>query len=188
MRTRRPWYFRLGISLTIIGYVSALLSGTGIQYVILSWANGMQPWIGLAIGTIGLAMWVVPLVLASVGGGRSRPISPGQAFGGAAAPQGFGQPGFGQPAQGFPPQGYGQVQPQQQFGQPQQGFGQPQGFAPPFGQAPQGYGAPQPNAPQFNQQPGYGQQQQGYPQQGYGQQGFGQQGFGQQSQGGPRQG
>jgi hypothetical protein len=68
-------------------------------------------------------------------------LQPAQAFGHAAAQQGYGQPqGYPAPQ---PHQGYGYPQPQPGYGQapgypapqPQQGYGYPQGYPPP-----QGYG------------------------------------------------
>ncbi len=161
MRTRgsRNALLRLGIFLIIIGFGSAVLSTTNYQFTLLSWSNGMQPWLGIVLGAAGVVMILVPLLRGRMGGFGPRSggaIAPAQHL---QQPQQQQQPpqGFGQPAQ----QPYGQPQqfaPQQQFNQqPPQGFGQP-GYPRPSYPQP-GYGQ---QPPQFNQQPpqqGYGQQQ-----------------------------
>ncbi|GAA1243458.1 hypothetical protein GCM10009609_03630 [Pseudonocardia aurantiaca] len=93
----------------------------------------------------------------------------------APAPRPSAPPDYGQPSgYGQYPQGYGQ---QGGYGQyPQGGYGQ-QGYG---GQQPSGYGQ-QGQPGQYGGQPGYGQQQPGYPPAGYGQQPQGQAGgWGQQ--------
>jgi hypothetical protein len=178
---------RVSITLMVLGYGSVLLNLINIHFIILAWADNMQPWAGLIIGTIGLLFLLVPLLLARRGGGSIAPAQPlQQNYGFAPAPQ---QP-YGTPAQGFPQQqGFGQQgsaqqNPQQGFAS-QQGFGQQgsaqqnpqQGFAPQQtgsqqGFAPQPTGAQQAFPPQtgaqqgFPSQPGFAPQQPG-PQQGF---------------------
>ena len=159
---------RLSIFLMVIGYGSVLLSYTEIQFTLLSWANSMQPWIGLIIGTAGLAVLVVPLLLARRGGSIT-PVQPVQQqnFGYGAPQQSYGPPqDFPQqlaPQQGFP------QQPAQQPGfAPQQGFAQqgfaPQGFQPQQGFPQQGF-EPQQGSPQHGFQPQHGLPPQSNPQQ-----------------------
>lgn len=157
---------RLSITLMVIGYGSVLLNYTDIQFILLGWASSMQPWIGLIIGTIGLGILLVPLLMARRGGS----ITPAQPFQqNYAGPQ---QP-YGTPAQGFPQQqgfqpgftpqqGFAAQPSPQGFGQQpaaQQGFGQQQGSASQPGFPPQGHpGQPQQYGQQFPPQ-GYGPQQ-----------------------------
>ena len=174
------YLLRLSIILMIFGFGSALLSFTDYQFTALSWANGVQPWLGIILGVAGIAILVVPLIARRSGG----TIAPAQHL---QQQQGYG----------YPPQQQPYGAPQQQFGQqqgfnPQQGFGQPQGFpqqTPPQQQyAPQpGFSQPQLNQPQLNQpQPGFAPQQGNAPQPGFGPQGYNQPGFGQQQGYGPQ--
>lgn len=144
-RTRRQGnvFVRLGVFLLIIGFGSVILhSATDYQFTLLMWADGMQPYIGIVVGLIGVGLLCSPFIVRArqqrAGGGE--PVSPMAAFG---QPQGFtAQPADGGPGQstGFPP--------------PQQ-FGRPGGFAPPGFQQPGGFpqqnGFPQPG---FQPRPG----------------------------------
>lgn len=175
-RRSRNSLLRSSITLMIIGFGSVALSFTDYQFILLSWANPLQPWIGLVIGVIGLGFIVVPLIMSRTGGGGS--IAPGQpvqqGFGYAAPQQQFPpqQPGFNQPGMNQQP-GFNPQQAQAGFA-PQQGFNpQPQGLnGPPQGFNPQqqNFGPPQHSGPQpipgaqpnpgparnFGQQPNYG--------------------------------
>lgn len=158
---------RASITLMVLGFGSALLNLIEVHFIILAWADGMQPWVGLALGAVGVLFLVVPLLLARRGGGSIAPAQPLQQNYGYA-PQ---QQSYGTPAQGFPQQGFA---PQQGF--PQPGFAQPQGASQGFAQ--QGF-PQQPAQPQgFAQQPGLSPRQPGgaphpgpqqqFPPQGYG--------------------
>jgi hypothetical protein len=136
------------VFLVIIGFGSALLHSTGdIQFTLLVWADGMQPYIGLVVGLIGVALLASPFILrARQARTNGQQAMPQGAFG---QQPGFEQPqGFGPPA-GFPVQtGFAQPQPfEQQGGFAQPGFAQP-GFPPPnpadFQQPPFGQGPQQP--------------------------------------------
>lgn len=140
---------RSAISLMVIGFGSVGLSFTDYQFILLSWANPFQPWIGLVIGLIGVGFIVVPLIASRTGGVRS--VAPVQSF----QQQ---NPGYPPQQQQYPQQQYSQQQfPQQQFAQqPQPGFNPQQ----------QSYGAPQQHRPaqNFGQQPNYGPPQNYRPQ------------------------
>lgn len=149
---------RASITLMVLGFGSALLNLIEVHFIILAWADGIQPWFGLALGAVGVLFLVVPLLLARRGGGSIAPAQPLQQNYGYAAPQ----QSYGTPAQGFPQQQSPQQGFPQQQGYPQQGFAQPHG-------APQGFaqqGFPQQPGPQgFAPQPGFSPRQPGGPQQ-----------------------
>ena len=154
------YLLRLSITLMVIGYGSIPLSSTDFQFTLLSWANGMQPWVGLVVGTIGLGFLVVPLIMARTG--RSGSFSPAahiqqqQGFGYGAQQQPYGAPQQQFAQQPYPGQPYAH-QPQPQQFQPQQPQPQqPQQFQPQQAQQPQPF-QPQPG---FAQQPGFTQQPQ----------------------------
>lgn len=161
------YLLRLSIFLMIIGFGSILLSFTDYQFTLLSWANGMQPWVGLVVGAAGLAILLVPMLARR--GGAGGMIAPAQHL----QQQGYGYPapqqGYGAPQQQFPQQqnGFPQQPGVQQPGMPQPGMPQPgvPQAQPGFAQQPYP-GQPQPgfNQPQqgFNQPPGYGPAPQGY--------------------------
>jgi hypothetical protein len=147
---------RFGIFLVLIGFGSVVLHAkTDYQFTYLKWADGMQPYVGIVVGLIGLGLLFGPFILRALSGRRS---------GGGAAPvyspvqQGLGPQGYpplGFPQQGAEPNQWGQPA-QQPFGQQQpfpqqqpQSFAQPQQFA-----QPSQFGQPQPFAqPSQFQQP-----------------------------------
>ncbi len=54
---------RAGILLSVIGFGSVILHAfTRYQFGFLQWAEGAQPYLGLGLGLVGLALVVVPLV------------------------------------------------------------------------------------------------------------------------------
>jgi hypothetical protein len=75
-------------ALVIIGFGSVLLNSTSdIQFTLLAWADGMQPYIGVVVGLIGVALLASPFILrARQARANGRPAMPGQ------------QPGFDQRA------------------------------------------------------------------------------------------
>lgn len=55
---------RAGILLSVIGFGSVFLHAfTRYQFGYLQWAEGAQPYLGIGLGLVGLAMAVVPAVL-----------------------------------------------------------------------------------------------------------------------------
>lgn len=177
------YLLRLSITLMVIGFGSVGLSFTDYQFTLLSWANPLQPWIGLVIGVAGIAMIAIPLLRARGGGGSMGPAQSFQQQGnfGYAAPQqqfppqqpGFNQPGMNQQPGFNPQQAQAGFAPQQGFNNPQQGFNNPQqgfnpqhqNFGPPQHAGPQQHSGPQPipgaqpnprPAQNFGQQPNYG--------------------------------
>lgn len=160
-RASGNYLLRLSVTLMVIGYGSVLLSYTDIQFTLLMWANSLQPWIGLIVGTIGLGILVVPMILARRAGGGS--VAPAQSF---QQNYGYAQPpqqSYGPPAQAFPQQAVPQPGFPQQ-GAPQgylpQGFPQQQPFPQqPFPQQQPGVPPRQPGPPQQFPPQGYGPQQ-----------------------------
>lgn len=109
---------RLGAVLALLGFGSALLHFTSVQFRLLMWAEPMQPVLGLSIGGAGAVLLLIKVLTA-----KEEPAPPAQpmaapSFGGPAGQQ-FGPPP-GQPHYGAPAP---------QPGTPPQGFG-PQGFGP----------------------------------------------------------
>lgn len=163
-RTRRRGnpMVRIGVVLIIIGFGSAILhSATSYQFTYLMWADGAQPYVGIVLGLIGVALLAMPFIVRARQGGAGSAIAPGAAF--AQPPMGGGYQGFPQQQ----PNNFGQqgnVGPQNNFGQAGN-FPQPTGFAQPtaWDQQP-GFGQQPPAAhqpPQFGQPPQSGQQQPG---------------------------
>ncbi|MFI5777342.1 hypothetical protein [Nocardia sp. NPDC051570] len=45
---------RIGIWLAILGFGSLLLQQLDMHFMILAWADSMQPWFGIVLGAIGV--------------------------------------------------------------------------------------------------------------------------------------
>ncbi|MGV9413743.1 hypothetical protein ACWDOP_27915 [Nocardia sp. NPDC003693] len=56
---------RIGLWLIVLGFGSVLLQVLDMQFVILTWADDVQPVAGLAIGTLGLIIALVGAALPS---------------------------------------------------------------------------------------------------------------------------
>jgi hypothetical protein len=148
---------RFGTFLAFLGFGSALLHFTSVQFRLLMWSEPMQPVLGLSIGAAGAVILLIKVLVSKDSDEQEAPA---------------GAPGQYAPAPGFAPgqQPYGAPQ---SYGPPSgpQPVGAPQQFAPPAGQQPmampQSYGPP---AGQQQFAPPSGQQQfgapQGYPQNG----------------------
>lgn len=118
---------RIGVFLVIIGFGSTVLhASTDYQFTLLAWADGMQPYVGILVGLIGVALLATPFVLRAREGSPGSLIAPGAAFGqpggGAPAPGGFAAPqpgpgGFPQPATWEQQAAFGQPPTPPQFGQ-----------------------------------------------------------------------
>lgn len=108
-RNRRPGnvFIRLGFFLVIIGFGSAILGTTSsYEFMLLAWANGMQPYAGIVVGLIGVGVLCSPFVLrARQRASSAEPITQQAAFG-----EGYQHPGFAheQPQFGEAPHGQGQ--------------------------------------------------------------------------------
>lgn len=107
---------RFGGFLAFIGFGSALLHFTDIQFRLVIWAEDMQPMLGLGVGAVGALIMGIAYAV--------KKDKPAQPVGAAYPPP----PPHGQPYPPQPPQ-YG---PQQQYGPPP-GFA-PQGPPPQYGQ------------------------------------------------------
>jgi hypothetical protein len=135
-RRRGNPMIRIGTFLIIIGFGSAVLgSSSDYEFELLAWADGMQPFVGILVGLIGVGLLVAPFILRARQGSASSPIAPGAAFNAAPAPGGFPQPQAG-PAGFAPPQAGPGGFPQPAAWEQQASFGQPPA-APQFGQQPQ---------------------------------------------------
>ena len=102
---------RIGILFAVLGFGSFILEQFNRSFLLISWADDMQPTLGIVLGLVGVALIVVSLVL-----NRSKAApQPQQQFAqqppAPGAPQGYP----GQPQQQFPGQA-----PQQQQQYPQQ--------------------------------------------------------------------
>ncbi|WP_212754351.1 hypothetical protein [Nakamurella aerolata] len=103
---------RIGIALIIFGAGSALLRLIDLQFKILSWAEGAQPYLGIGMAGLGVAL----IVIDQVNRRAPRP-----------APVQFAGQQFQQQPQ-FQPQQYAQQQfPQQQYQPAQQQYQYPAG-------------------------------------------------------------
>lgn len=146
-RTRRRGnpLMRGGITLTILGFGSTVLhSATSGEFVLLAWANGAQPYVGIVVGLIGVGLLATPFILRARDGSPGQPSMPAAGY--APAPGGFGAPQGGPAPTGFPQPGG--------FDQPTTAFGAPTGPAQQVGPVPPG-GFPAPAA--WEQQAGFGQ-------------------------------
>jgi hypothetical protein len=125
-------FIRIGVLFVVLGFGSAILHFTDVQFNLLMWSEQWQPGMGIGLGGLGALLW---------GGGWMM----GRRKEGAAE-----QPG--QPY-GPPPQQFGYQPPQQQFAPPaQQPYGQPAPYAQ---QYPQQF-APRPGpVPKFPPRPEY---------------------------------
>jgi hypothetical protein len=130
---------RFGGFLAVVGFVSALLHFTDVQFRLLMWSEPYQPALGLIIGAVGALVLLATALMSKdkpaeqPAGAYAPPAPYGQPAGPAPAGMSYGPPAGPQPMPGaIPQQGpqFGQRPPQ---GPPQQ-FG-PQG-GPQFG--PQG--------------------------------------------------
>jgi hypothetical protein len=62
-----------GLILTILGFGSLLLPVFGLQFKLLSLLDGAQPWIGILIGLVGLALLVVGFMQNNNQEGQQQP-------------------------------------------------------------------------------------------------------------------
>jgi hypothetical protein len=138
---------RLGVLLAVLGFGSAILHYTDIQFRLLMWSEPMQPLLGAGIGVVGVVVAVIPYLRnrsSSADPAVAYPPQPGQPY--PQPPQQFGQQPYGAAAQPFQQQGQfppphpAAPAPPQQFA-PQPGY-------PPPGAAPAG---PPPYGPQGGQ-------------------------------------
>jgi hypothetical protein len=142
---------RFGVLLAVLGFGSAILHFTSIQFRLLMWSEPMQPLLGVGIGAIGVVAAAIPYLRNRSGSADpevAHPPQPGQPY--PQPPQQFGQQPYGAPAQPyqqqaqFPPQQYAPGPPQQFAPQP----GYPPPGAAPAGPPPYGPQAGQPFGPQ----------------------------------------
>jgi hypothetical protein len=146
---------RFGAFLAFIGFGSALLHFTDIQFKLVIWAEPMQPYLGLGIG--GLGALILLIVMASRKEPEEQPAGPQPVayeppMAQAQPAQPYGPPSAAPPLpRRVPHQPFAQQPPQ---GMPLQGM-PPQGPPPPYRPpAPQRYGPPPPGGPAPYGQPG----------------------------------
>jgi hypothetical protein len=119
---------RFGLLLAVLGFGSAIMHFTDVQFRLLMWSEPMQPTLGIVIGAVGAVLLVVKVITSKDEDAQPQQAGPPagqqQAFA-QGAPQSYGPPSgpqqFG-PPQAQPPYGAPQGQPQNG----QQSFG-PQG-------------------------------------------------------------
>jgi hypothetical protein len=149
---------RFGTFLAFLGFGSALLHFTSVQFRLLMWSEPMQPVLGLSIGAAGAVILLIKMLVSKDSEDEAPAGAPGQ----YGPPPGFapGQQPYGAPQSYGPPSGpqpVGAPAPQPFAPQPApQPMAMPQSYGPPAGQ--QSYG--QPSGPQQFGPP------QGYPQNG----------------------
>ena len=128
---------RFGLLLAVLGFGSAIMHFTDVQFRLLMWSEPMQPTLGIVIGAVGAVLLVVKVITS-----KDEDAQPQQSYGpppgqqqafAQGAPQSYGPPSG--PQQVGPPSGpqqqpYGAPQGQPQNGQ--QSFG-PQGPQQPYG-------------------------------------------------------
>jgi hypothetical protein len=105
---------RIGALFAFLGFGSLVLKQLGRTFILIEWADDMQPTFGIALGVGGLVLIAAALLL---GRAKSAP-QPQQQF--AQQPPAPGQQFPGQPQQpyqGQPQQFQGQQAPQQQYPQ-----------------------------------------------------------------------
>ncbi len=101
----------IGVFMIIIGFGSLILEQFGLQFKVLAWADPYQPWVGILLGVIGIAIVVLGMVLGKKDDQPQQPPFPQQPY----------QAGPGQPYQGGPQQPPYQGGPQNPYqGGPQQ--------------------------------------------------------------------
>lgn len=99
---------RLGVILTMFGVGSLILPMFNMQFRVMMWADPAQPFLGIALALAGVALLIVPKVLASRGASPAE--QPAPVYGPPlteGTPAQFAEAGrFAQPApvQQLPPQ------------------------------------------------------------------------------------
>jgi hypothetical protein len=152
---------RLGAFLALIGFGSALLHFTSVQFKLLLWAEPYQPALGLGIGALGAVIIVIKVATSKEHAEEAEPFGPldqpdgQQQFFGPPPGQQQGPPPHQAQQPPYPPQQQpvpgGQYPPPGPMGPPPGPPPGPQQFGP------QGLPAPgQPYGPQYG--PGGGQQ------------------------------
>ncbi len=149
---------RFGTFLAFLGFGSALLHFTSVQFRLLMWSEPMQPVLGLSIGAAGAVILLIKMLVSKDSEDEAPAGAPAAAPGQYGPPPGFapGQQPYGAPQSYGPPSGpqpVGAPAPQSFAPQP---TGMPQSYGPPAGQ--QSFGPP--SGPQQFGPP------QGYPQNG----------------------
>ncbi|GAB1513894.1 hypothetical protein [Actinophytocola sp. KF-1] len=146
---------RLGAILAFIGFGSALLHFTSIQFKLLYWAEPWQPFLGLGLGALGAVFLLIPMLMNKDHSAEQPQAGYGPPPGGPAPGGPAPQAAFGQQQAFPPPAGYGPPPTSPPGGFPQQpapaghgGFApQPGGYPPPIPQQGPQYGPRPPQGP-----------------------------------------
>jgi hypothetical protein len=119
---------RFGLLLAVLGFGSAIMHFTDVQFRLLMWSEPMQPTLGIVIGAVGAVLLVVKVITSKDEDAQPQPSGPPmgqqQAFA-QGAPQSYGPPSG--PQQFGPPSGPQQPQNGQQSFGPQGPQQQPYG-------------------------------------------------------------
>jgi hypothetical protein len=84
---------RFGILFTVLGFGSLILEQFNYEFTLISWADDMQPVFGIVLGLVGVAIIVVPLLLARRVAAAQPKFAPQPPQAPAPAPSPQQQPG-----------------------------------------------------------------------------------------------
>ncbi|NBH10192.1 hypothetical protein [Amycolatopsis sp. SID8362] len=79
---------RIGVVFAVLGFGSLILEQFDYEFRLIAWASDMQPWFGIALGVVGLALCGISVLAGRAKAAPPQPAAPQQQY-----PQQPGQPG-----------------------------------------------------------------------------------------------